>query len=558
MMDNKEKAIRTQNCEKALEFAVELERFSDDYYGLAYPTMIADAGGKENIIRETAQSILYHKTDALKEALQSMVDENDDMSGQAQGLLDRLNDLETQMVDTRPEVFPVSFDTFSGCDLSGAEYVLENGEKLRRCTYEADFFMSDNRLADGTLITPHVYEAMWDANGLPVSFRRTDEVQIISQPITGRMEEPAFSSAVHNLLPDSTPEAVHTWIEFAKECVDSGQYVDFVEESETVAAERWLNNIYSGLKAVKEDFGEPIANQVCELAAIQSCLYPGEMCNAAQHFQDGRTPLEISDMVMNSELDSDELCYPERKDSFQPETLYRIKIESPYKAVGPEIGIIREGVVCGFDSTRRTEPGYLLKNGTALLECERDAYGNYHGGAGMEGFYLKTGKLYAPVVDAEGHIQAFRSLHNRMLREREENPLEAAEMSTEQNYNQIDGIINNQEPPRVNQGYVILESEIVGVKEFVFAENPKAPQPFVTWVRNMENDQERGGENFFWGHYFIDESAARKDFFSRVSEEEQDLAEQRPSILSQLKTDAPRKDLPAAPEPGRKKDAPER
>lgn len=138
------------------------------------------------------------------------------------------------------------------------------------------------------------------------------------------------------------------------------------------------------------------------------------------------------------------------------------------------------------------------------------------------------------------------------------NYLKNAEMGMEQNYNQIDGIINNQEPPRVNQGYVILESEMVGHKEFVLAEDPKAPLPFATWVRNVQNDEHTGGENFFWGHYFTDEAAAHKDFRSRVREEEQDLAEQRPSILSQLKMDAARKDLPAAPEPGRKKDAQER
>lgn len=142
--------------------------------------------------------------------------------------------------------------------------------------------------------------------------------------------------------------------------------------------------------------------------------------------------------------------------------------------------------------------------------------------------------------------------------ERNENYLKTAEMGLEQNYNQLDGIINNQEPPRANQGYVMLESETVGHMEFVLAENPKAPQPFVTWARNVQNDEQTGGENFFWGHYFCDETAARTDFRSRVQEEEKDLAERRPSILSQLKTDAARRDLPAAPEPGHKKDAPER
>lgn len=142
--------------------------------------------------------------------------------------------------------------------------------------------------------------------------------------------------------------------------------------------------------------------------------------------------------------------------------------------------------------------------------------------------------------------------------QRQENYLKAAEMGMEQNYDQIDGIINNQEPPRVNQGYTIIDSEIVGHKEFVLAESPTAPQPYVTWARNIQNDEQTGGENFFWGHYFTDPDRARDDLHSRVREEKQDLAEHRPSILSQLKSDAARTDLPTAPEPGRKKDAPER
>lgn len=138
------------------------------------------------------------------------------------------------------------------------------------------------------------------------------------------------------------------------------------------------------------------------------------------------------------------------------------------------------------------------------------------------------------------------------------NYLAAAEMSVEQNYNQIDGLVNNQEPPRVNQGYTIIDSEIVGHKEFVLAESPTAPQPYVTWARNIQNDEQMGGENFFWGHYFTDPDRAREDLHTRADEERESLKERRPSILSQLKSDAPQKDLPAAPQPGHKKDAPER
>lgn len=528
---------REQNCNDTIKYAVDLEHFMADYYGLAYLPVQEDIGGAENGIRITAQSVLYHKTESLMEELQGIVDENNDQSGQAQEFIDRLTALEKQIVDTRPEVFPVSFDTFPACDLSGAEYVLTSGEKLRHCVYEPDFFMSENRLADGKLTTPHIYEAVWDNEGLPTSFRLTDNVQIISKPIPARMEESVFRTAAKQLLPGGAPEAIATWIQFAKENVDSEQYVDLVEEPENVATERWLNRLYSGLKAVKEDFGEPIAEQVCNLSTIQSCLYPGEMCAAAQHLQNGHTPEDIRDMVSSSELDCSELFVPTRKDSFQPEQLYCITIESPYEAVGPEISIKQEGIPYG-QIQQQTEPGYLLKDGTALLECERDAYGNYQGSAGTDGMYLKTGKLYAPVVDADGHIQAFRQLHNKMLRQRDEKSLETAEISIEQNYNQIDGVINN-EPPRSNQGYVILESEIIGSTEVVLAENKNAPQPFVTWKRNIENDElDGGGENFFWGHYMVSEEHAREDFGSRVKALRDDVLDAHPSICAQLKKNA--------------------
>lgn len=74
-----------------------------------------------------------------------------------------------------------------------------------------------------------------------------------------------------------------------------------------------------------------------------------------------------------------------------------------------EIGIQQTGVPYGF-ARRRTEPGYILKDGTALLESERDAAGNYLGGAGMDGMYLKTGKSYAPILDGEGNVRAFREV----------------------------------------------------------------------------------------------------------------------------------------------------
>lgn len=56
---------------------------------------------------------------------------------------------------------------------------------------------------------------------------------------------------------------------------------------------------------------------------------------------------------------------------------------------------------------RRIDPGYVLENGTVLLETERDEYGRYIGGAGMDGMYLKTNERYESVRDDSGEIIGF-------------------------------------------------------------------------------------------------------------------------------------------------------
>lgn len=188
------------------------------------------------------------------------------------------------------------------------------------------------------------------------------------------------------------------------------------------------------------------------------------------------------------------------------------------------VGIQAEGVEVGFPREARvTQPGYVLKNGTVLLESERDAQGLYRAGAGMDGMYLRVPGLYAPLV-LDGKVTGFLEV---------ENPLRTAELSMEQNENMIDGVLNNlpPEPPRAKQGYTVLDSETVGQVEFVLAENPKAPQPFVTWRRNLD----AGPTDFYWGHYFTQESHARLDFKQRTVEERKDLLDRKPSLRFQLR-----------------------
>lgn len=56
---------------------------------------------------------------------------------------------------------------------------------------------------------------------------------------------------------------------------------------------------------------------------------------------------------------------------------------------------------------QRQEPGYVLDNGLVLLESERDSQGNYKAGAGMDGMFLQTGRIFEPIRYPDGEILAF-------------------------------------------------------------------------------------------------------------------------------------------------------
>ena len=74
------------------------------------------------------------------------------------------------------------------------------------------------------------------------------------------------------------------------------------------------------------------------------------------------------------------------------------------------VEIAQVGVPIGY-SNRRMDPGYMLANGTALLESEKDEAGFYVGGAGMDGMYLRTPARYEPVRDEDGTVIAFRRMN---------------------------------------------------------------------------------------------------------------------------------------------------
>lgn len=59
-------------------------------------------------------------------------------------------------------------------------------------------------------------------------------------------------------------------------------------------------------------------------------------------------------------------------------------------------------------SGRFSETGYRLCDNTVLLPSERDAEGNYYGGVGIQGMFLRTGIVYRPVYDEHLCLMGFR------------------------------------------------------------------------------------------------------------------------------------------------------
>ncbi|MFT8888073.1 MAG: hypothetical protein ABF904_04575 [Ethanoligenens sp.] len=87
--------------------------------------------------------------------------------------------------------------------------------------------------------------------------------------------------------------------------------------------------------------------------------------------------------------------------------------------LGPEISIKARELPMGLPGmNRRTVEGFVLTTGFVLLDSERDAQGRYYGGAGMDGMYLRTPHLFAPVRDDAGEIRAFREVLSEPVKAR--------------------------------------------------------------------------------------------------------------------------------------------
>ena len=65
---------------------------------------------------------------------------------------------------------------------------------------------------------------------------------------------------------------------------------------------------------------------------------------------------------------------------------------------------------------------------------------------------------------------------------------------------------------RINEGHVITDSIQIGETEFVLGKLDNKIPMYVTWAC-------KGGDNYYWGHYFSDPLDAKKDLLDRAGEE---------------------------------------
>ena len=125
------------------------------------------------------------------------------------------------------------------------------------------------------------------------------------------MDYENFSASMKEIAPMHKPEADPVWRDFAVESEELEQYVNYeVIADKSLAVEKWLDVLYAGFCAVKESFGQELAAAVIDLGCERSCLYPGEMMQAAVCLEYGGDAQKIADMIDSGKIDYPDIFSP--------------------------------------------------------------------------------------------------------------------------------------------------------------------------------------------------------------------------------------------------------
>ena len=121
------------------------------------------------------------------------------------------------------------------------------------------------------------------------------------------MTRQMFSKMLGDLIAEPENTSIPAWITWVEECVDSGQYVAFIEKPRDEAVEVWLDSYYMVLSAITQEHGADATRRVVDLACVRLCLYPFEMEEAARLLCAGATTEEIIERMLDGLLEREDL-----------------------------------------------------------------------------------------------------------------------------------------------------------------------------------------------------------------------------------------------------------
>ena len=128
------------------------------------------------------------------------------------------------------------------------------------------------------------------------------------------LDQDDFEKSMASLLPEASPDAISKCVDFIEDCVDMGEYVDFVAELEPDALSAWFDSMLAGFIKLKERFGPEITTQVCALSLNNCVLYPYEMDRAAEEVQNGSDTETIFNLMVEGGLEPSDPVFPKLRE----------------------------------------------------------------------------------------------------------------------------------------------------------------------------------------------------------------------------------------------------
>ena len=98
-------------------------------------------------------------------------------------------------------------------------------------------------------------------------------------------------------------EVSRRWIEFARENVAAGQYVNFVPVPKETGIQDWLSSIYAACYFARRRGGDEVVQAIYKAACTPHCLYPREIIGAIGYMREGGDPERLVERSLEGALD---------------------------------------------------------------------------------------------------------------------------------------------------------------------------------------------------------------------------------------------------------------